>query len=88
VQAERAEHTRLQRLELRTQEGCAGHHLLWARIAISRRPAFHDIADIDIATRDARLGEQAIEKLPGASNERQALGILVRPWCLADEDDP
>jgi hypothetical protein len=87
MKAERAEHARPQRLKLRAQEGCACHHFLGARIAILRRPAFHDIADIHVTARNSRLGEQAIEELPRAPDERQALSILVRSGRFADEDD-
>src|SRR6185312_5142648 len=47
--------------------------------------AFQDIRDVDVAAREADLGEQLLEQLPRLADERQPLLVLVEAGRLADE---
>ena len=49
------------------------------------RPALQDVGDEDVVAGQADLGQQAVEELAGAADERQAEPVLVGPRRLADE---
>src|SRR3984893_1434648 len=58
------------------------------RIPVSRRPAFEDVRDEDVATREADAAKQLLEQLAGGADEGLALQVLVLAGRLADDHDP
>ena len=57
-------------------------------IAVSRRPPWHDIGDIDVGARDSDRGQHLVEQLSRAADKRDALLVLLRTRRLADEHEP
>src|SRR5207244_1049546 len=53
--------------------------------AVTGRPAFENIADINLFTLHAAGRDDAVEQLPGGADERPTCGIFIGPRCLADE---
>src|SRR3954449_2867097 len=82
---ERADDLRLDQLDLAIQVGLAGLDLLGQRVPVAGRPAADDVGDEDLRALDPDLQEQLIQELPGASDERQALLILLSSGGLANE---
>ena len=89
--AERADRLGTNRGELAGQEFAAGLHLggLWC--AILRRPALHDVADIDVLALQRnplaarRILDHLCEELSGAAHERDALRVFIRARPFADK---
>ena len=55
-------------------------------INVPGRTALHDVADVDVATAEAEnVAEDLREQLPGGSDERLSLLVLVEPGRLTDE---
>jgi hypothetical protein len=63
----------------------AGLDLVRLRIAVARRAAHEDVVDVDLLAGDPDLPEQARQQLPGGTDERHALLVLVEARRLADE---
>ena len=82
---ERADHARLDQLELAVEPVLAGVDLARERVAVAGRPAHQRVRDEDVRARQADLVEQLLEQPPGLADERQALLVLVRAGRLADE---
>jgi hypothetical protein len=61
--------------------------LIGFRLAVPRRPAAQDVADVDVLAAQAAAGDDAVQHLPGRSDERLALPIFVGPGGLADEEN-
>jgi hypothetical protein len=84
--AERADHERLDQLDLRLEVGPAGLDLVGLRVAVAGRPTFQDICHKGVPHPvEADLLEQLVEQLPGPAHERLALAVLLRAGRLADE---
>src|SRR5205085_8544094 len=58
--------------------------LVGERIAVPRRPALHDVRDVDVLAAGSDLREHAVEELPGGADERLPLLVLVVARPLAD----
>src|SRR5262249_2573804 len=57
-------------------------------VAVPRRPALDDVADVDVlAAKPHALGDDLREQLSRAPDERLALRVLVRARPFADEDE-
>ena len=64
----------------------AGLDLVLLRVAVPRRPALQDVADVDVAAVESEdVAEDLREQLPGGSDERLSLLVLVEPGRLTDE---
>ena len=59
--------------------------LIRCRIAILRRPAFYDIADIDILPLQADQFQHHIQKLPCRADKRDALLVFLFPGAFSDK---
>ena len=75
--AERADHGRLDQLELAVQILATGVQFVRIRIPVPRGPAFDRVADEDLAALDADLGQELLEQLARLAYERQPLEVLV-----------
>src|SRR4051812_38019425 len=82
---ERADHLRLDQLDLAHQVGLALLDLLGERVAVPRRTALEDVRDEHLAALDADLLEQLVEEAARATDERLALEVLVAARRLAHE---
>ena len=84
--AERADHPRLDQLDLLVQVGLAGLDLLGLRVAVARRPALEDVRDEHVGARPARPRRAAGR---AACPARPTNGSPCRSSCwpgrLADE---
>ncbi len=68
----------LHRGDLTIEEDAAGFHLGGLWVAILRRPALDDIADVDLGARDAQaLFDHVGEKFTGLAHEGQASKIFL-----------
>src|SRR5213594_3497279 len=65
----------------------ARRHLVKLRRAVSRRPAFKNVRDVDLPALDADLLERFRQELPRAPHEGLALRVLVLPRRLAHEHE-
>jgi hypothetical protein len=83
--AERADHLRLDQLDLAVEVGLAGVDLVWLRVAVARRPAEQDVRDEDVRAPEADLLQELVQQLPGTADEREALKVLVHAGGLTDE---
>jgi predicted short-subunit dehydrogenase-like oxidoreductase (DUF2520 family) len=83
--AERADHARLDQLDLLVQVGLAGVDLVRQRVAVARRTALEDVGDEHVAPLQADLAQQLVEQLAGPPHERQPLEVLLLTGGLPDE---
>jgi hypothetical protein len=83
--AQAADQARADRLELAEEERRASFHLVALRRAITRRPALHDVADVNVLALDADKLKHPVEQLSGASHKRESLLIFVSARAFADE---
>ena len=51
--------------------------LVGLRVPVARRPALHDVGDVDLLARESHRLDDLREQLPGASDKRLALLVLV-----------
>ena len=65
--------------------GHARRHLVGLGLAVVRRAALDDVADVDLVARVAHRGDHLVEQLAGLADERLALRVLVGARALADE---
>src|SRR5436309_768738 len=72
-------------LDLTGEEWPAGFDLVRKRVAVPGRPAFDDVADVDVLTPEADLAEQLGQELACSSHERLALLVLVIAGAFPDE---
>jgi hypothetical protein len=75
----------MQDLELPVKPLLAGLDLHRQGIAVARRPALQDVADIDLLPSESDRGQQFIEELPGRAHEGASLLIFVPAWRFTDE---
>ena len=80
-----ADDARLDQLDLPEQVRLAGLDLVGLRVAVPGRPALEHVGDVDLGALEADAGEQLVEQLPGLTDERDALLVLVEAGRLADE---
>src|SRR5215210_3843658 len=85
--AERADHERLEQLDLAEQVRAALLDLAGKRVAIPGRPALEHVGDEHLPALEPDLLEQAVEQLAGAADERPALAVLLHPRGLAHEHE-
>ena len=85
--AERHQHVRVHELDLPLDEWQADLRLLRRRGAVAGRPPWNDIGDVSLAAVEPDCRDHPIEQFSGASDERQALDVLVAPGRFADEHD-
>ncbi len=83
--AERADHARLDQLDLPVQVLLAVLDLDRLGVAVGRRPALQGVGDEHLRARHPDLAEQLLEQFPGGAHERQPLLVLARAGRLADE---
>ena len=81
--AERDDHPRPDRRDLRAQERLAGLDLVGLRVAVARRAALHDVRDVDLLAAEAHRLDHLREELARLADEGLALAILVRAGTLA-----
>src|SRR5574340_712674 len=62
-----------------------GLNLVFLGVSVERRPAFHDIADIDILSPKSHLLYQPCEQLSCLAYKRPPLNVLVFAWTFANE---
>ena len=73
-------------IDLAEQKGLAGHDLVGLRIAIFRRPALDDVADVDFRAGDPHPAFDDIgEQLAGAAHERLATHVLIGARRFTDK---
>jgi hypothetical protein len=82
---QRADHGRLDQVDLRAQVVMAGLDLPGLGVTVARGAAFQDVRDEHIAALEPDLVEQLVEQLSGLSDERQPHPILVGPGRFANE---
>src|SRR6478672_1881087 len=83
--AERRDHLRLDQLDLAPEVRLTGLDLVRLRVAVSRRAAFEHVHHEHLVARHPDPGQQLAEQLPGSTDERHALLVLVEARRLADE---
>ncbi len=83
--AQRHDDLRADDADLPHQEWRAGIALVAFGSAIARRPALHDVGDVDLLALEAHGGDHVVEQLSGAPDERQALLVFVSARPFADE---
>jgi hypothetical protein len=85
--AEGDDDARPDRVDLPVEERPAARHLVPQRRSVLRRPTLHDVADVDAAAGDAEpLLDHLGQQLARASDERDALKVLLLARPLADEE--
>ena len=62
--------------------------LLGQGVAVLRRPVPHDVGDEHLAPVETDVRQELVEELPGRSDERPSLKILVVSGGFAEEEDP
>src|SRR5947199_2758978 len=82
---QRADHRRLDQLDLAAKVVLARLDLVGVRIAVIGRTALEHIGDEHIAALEPDLPEQLVEQLARLTDEGKALAILVGARSLADE---
>src|SRR3990172_2013672 len=87
VAAEGHDEGRVEGLELALQVGQTGGELVRLGVAVVGRPALHDARDEDFLTAPGDRGQEADQEVPGPTDERSPLAVLVEAGTLADEDD-
>ncbi len=83
---EGADKVGLDRRKLALQEGQAGLDLIGFGVPVSRRPAFDDIADVNLVAVQFDGFDNSREQLPGGTDEWPALPVLLETRALADKD--
>ena len=63
----------------------AGLAFVALRRAISRRPAFHDVRNVNVFAANAHGFDHVVEQLAGATDEGFALDVFVGAGAFADE---
>ena len=58
------------------------------RVAISGRPAFEHVQDVDVFALDPARFDDLVEQLPATADERLAQSIFVRPRRFAKKAQP
>ncbi len=79
------DHSRVYQVDLGIEVALARIDFGRKRVAVPRRAALQDVADIDVFTPHLRGREQLFKKLPGLSHEWAALAVLVCARRLADQ---
>ncbi len=74
-------------VDLLEEERLARRHFVGLGIAVARRPALDDVRDVDVGALEADRLDDLRQQLPGASDERLALEVLVGARRLADEHE-
>jgi hypothetical protein len=82
---QRADHARLDQLDLAEQVALACLDLDRLGVTVPRGPALQHVGDEHLPALQADLFQQLVEQLAGASYERLALLVLVEARRLADE---
>ena len=75
-------------LELARRPAAAGRALGARRRAVARRPALQRVEHADLGAVAADLGEQRVEQLAAAADERLAALVLLRAGRLAEHEQP
>src|SRR5262245_4094688 len=74
-------------LDLPAQEGLARVDLVGLGVAVPRRPALDDVADVDVLpAKPHALRDDLGQQLSGAADEGLAAQVLVVPRALSHED--
>src|SRR5689334_12620031 len=82
--AERDDNLRLNDLDLFEEIWSVGLHLQWGGYAIPKRacrhvrPAFQNVCDVNVLTREPHRFDDFRKQLSGASNKRLSLCIFIR----------
>jgi hypothetical protein len=71
----------------RKRNGRAGVGLDRFRHAILRRPAFHNIGDVNLVAAQAHGDDHVVEQLAGAADEGQTLRILIGARAFANKHE-
>src|SRR5689334_4018368 len=82
---QRADERRSDYFNLLQQERLARLDFVRFRIAVVRRPAFDDIRNVDLRSRQAGGLQEFVEQLSRRANERLTLLILVESRRFSDE---
>src|SRR6185312_3394198 len=85
--AERDDHARADGRELLLEEGLALGDLVGLGVAVARRAALQDVADVDVAAGEAHGFDHLGQELAGGADERLAGAIFVGAGRFADEDE-
>src|SRR5690606_3518208 len=73
--------------DLLEQHALAGGDLGRRGVAVSGRPELDDVRDVDLLALEADGGEDLVEELAGAADERAALQVFLLAGRLADEHE-
>ena len=84
--AERDDHARADGGELLLEERLALGDLVGLGVAVARRAALQDVADVDVVAAEAHRLDHLGQQLAGGADERLAGAIFVGARRLADED--
>jgi len=83
--AERADHPRVDKDDLRCQKAATVGDLDLRRCTVARRPALQHVRDCNAGARQADLVEQLVEQCAGPADERQAGLVFRGARCLSDK---
>jgi len=82
------DHLGLDGLYLAQHEGAAAVDLVHVGVAVARRAALEDVADVDRLPGEPHAADDPGEDLPGLADEGLPLQVLVAARRLADKDYP
>jgi hypothetical protein len=85
--AQRADHPRLDELDLAHQVVLAVVDLCGLRVAVAGRPALQYVADEHVRSREIDLTEELVEQLSGGAHEGDAELVLLGAGGLAHEHE-
>lgn len=78
---------RLDKLDLAPEKPNAGLLLVFQRISVSGRAAFHDICNINIASIQINDGKHIIQKFSGRANEGDSLEIFLLSRAFTNKEN-
>src|SRR5215217_3941356 len=85
VAADRDHHAGADQRQLLLEPRQVMRHFARLRIAVAGRARLDDVGDVYVLALQPRLGEQLVEQLARAADERAPLLVLARAGRLADE---
>jgi hypothetical protein len=80
-------HLRPDRINLPHEIGRARRDFIFFGSAILGRPAFHNIADVNVFALQTHRLDHLVQQFPSASNERQTLRVFIRARPFSDKHE-
>jgi hypothetical protein len=74
-------------IELAEEEGRASGDLIFLGQAIFRRPAFYDVADVDVLAAESHGFDHLVQKFSGAADKGQPLRVFIGAGTFANENE-